>query len=162
MCGNIHGHPRNCIAGPSSWIEMTMLLPPWAIEKSTQCEAANNTAQHRKTQEWQLLAYSPKQQLISLGKNGLPSHFKACTFHTLVGSLIPPWLHHFTTQGPASLLSGWPLLRRALPSLCGPHYNMKANKLAVRSFLQLLKLVARLVVSYKSNCSLPWEDLSKE
>ena len=57
--------------------------------KSTQYEAANTKAQHRKTQEWQLLAYSPKQQLISLGKNGLSSHFKACTFHTLVGSLIP-------------------------------------------------------------------------
>ena len=62
--------------------------------KSTQCEVANNTAQHGKTQGWQLLAYSLKQQLISRGKKGPPSHFKACTFHTLVGSLIPPWLHH--------------------------------------------------------------------
>ena len=118
MCGNIHGHPRNCIAGPSSWIEMTMLLPPWAIEKSTQCEAANNTAQHRKTQEWQLLAYSLTHQLLSLGKKrpaiafqGLYfSHFGWKPYTPLVASLHHPrpcfpvvWLAPFTESPPLPL-----------------------------------------------------------
>ena len=83
--------------------------------KSTQCEAANNTAQHRKAQGWQLLAYSLIHQLLSLVTK------MAC--HRISRPvLFTPWLEALyplgciTTQGPASLLSGWPLLRRALPS----------------------------------------------
>ena len=106
--------------------------------KSTQCEVANNTAQHGKTQGWQLLAYSLKQQLISRGKKGPPSHFKACTFHTLVGSLIP--LGCITTQGPASLLSVvWSLLRRALPSPLRPTLQYEGEQIGGAFFSSTLK-----------------------
>ena len=103
--------------------------------KSTQCEAANTKAQHRKTQEWQLLAYSLKQQLISLGKKWPPITFQGLYFSHFGWKPNTPQLHHHPRP---CFPVVWPLLRRALPSLRGPHYNMKANKLAVRSFLQLL------------------------
>ena len=62
--------------------------------KSTQCEAANNTAQHGKTQGWLPLAYSLKQQLISLGKKWPAIAFQGLYFSHFGWEPYTPWLHH--------------------------------------------------------------------
>ena len=95
--------------------------------KSTQCEVANNTAQHGKTQGWQLLAYSLKQQLISLGKKWPPiafqglyfSHFGWKPYTPLVASLHHPrpcfpvvWLAPFTESPPPPSAANITIWRR--------------------------------------------------
>ena len=137
MCGNIHGHPRNCIAGPSSWIEMTMLLPPWAIEKAPSMRQLTLKHNIGKLKSDNFLH-------IHQNSNWYP-WAKMASHHISRPVLFTLWLealYSLVASPPkgykASLLSVVCLPFTESPPLRGPHYNMKANKLAVRSFLKLL------------------------